>query len=51
MQLARSEYALLGVGAAACLTCIQPPCAGACRHGLPIDTLLTPMHQMLAQQA
>jgi predicted aldo/keto reductase-like oxidoreductase len=47
MQLARSEYAQLGAGAAACLTCAQHPCARACPHGLPIDTLLAPMHQML----
>lgn len=51
MQLARSEYAQLGAGASPCLTCAQPPCAAACPHGLPIDTLLAPMHQMLAQRA
>src|SRR5215831_15664908 len=48
MRLARSEYALLGAGASACLTCTAQPCAGACTHGLPINTLLAPMHQMLA---
>jgi uncharacterized protein len=48
MRLARSEYALLGAGASACLTCTAQPCAGACTHGLPIHTLLTPMHRMLA---
>jgi len=48
MRLARSEYALLGAGASACLTCVQPPCTGACTHGLPIDKLLAPMHRMLA---
>jgi predicted aldo/keto reductase-like oxidoreductase len=48
MKLARREYALLGAGAAACLTCDQHPCAKACTHGLPIDTLLAPTHQMLA---
>jgi predicted aldo/keto reductase-like oxidoreductase len=51
MRLARHEYAQLGAGAAACLACVQPPCAGACPHGLPIDTLLAPMHRMLAQRA
>lgn len=51
MQLARSAYAQLGAGASPCLTCAEPPCAHACPHGLPIDTLLTPMHQMLVQQA
>jgi predicted aldo/keto reductase-like oxidoreductase len=48
MRLARSEYALLGAGASACLTCTAQPCAGACTHGLPINALLTPMHRMLA---
>jgi predicted aldo/keto reductase-like oxidoreductase len=48
MRLARGEYALLGAGAAACLTCTQQPCAGACTHGLPINTLLAPVHRMLA---
>jgi len=51
MQLARSEYAQLGAGAAACLTCAQHPCASACPHGLPIDTLLVPLHLILAQRA
>lgn len=48
LQLARREYALLGSGASACLTCVQPPCAGACPHGLPIETLLAPTHRLLA---
>jgi hypothetical protein len=48
MRLARSEYALLGAGASACLTCTAQPCAGACTHGLAINTLLAPMHRMLA---
>ena len=48
MRLARSEYALLGAGASACLTCVQPPCAGACPHGLPIETILVPTHRRLA---
>ncbi len=47
MRLARSEYALLGAGASACLTCIQPPCAGACTYGLPIETMLAPTHRLL----
>ena len=51
MELARREYARLGAGASACLTCAQPPCAGACTYGLPIDTLLAPLHQMLAHRA
>lgn len=48
IRLARSEYALLGAGASACLTCTAQPCAGACSHGLPINTMLTPMHRLLA---
>lgn len=48
MRLARSEYALLGAGASACLTCTQQPCASACTYGLPINTLLAPMHRTLA---
>ena len=48
MRLARSEYALLGAGASACLTCTAQPCAGACTHGLPINTLLAPVHRILA---
>ena len=48
MRLARSEYAMLGAAASACLTCTAQPCAGACTHGLPINTLLAPMHRMLA---
>lgn len=48
MRLARSEYALLGTGAAACLTCTAQPCAGACTHDLPINTLLAPVHRLLA---
>src|SRR5882724_11105889 len=51
LKLARREYARLGAGAAACLTCAHQVCAGACTHGLAINTLLAPMHRMLAPQA
>ena len=51
LKLARSEYAQLGAGASACLTCAHHVCAGACTHGLAINTLLAPMHRMLAPQA
>jgi hypothetical protein len=51
LKLARSEYAQLGAGASACLTCAHQVCAGACTHGLAINTLLSPMHRMLASQA
>jgi uncharacterized protein len=51
LKLARREYARLGSGASACLTCAHQVCAGACTHGLAINTLLSPMHPMLASQA
>jgi uncharacterized protein len=51
LKLARSAYAQLGDGAAACLTCAHQVCAGACTHGLAINTLLAPMHHMLASPA
>jgi predicted aldo/keto reductase-like oxidoreductase len=47
LALARSEYALLPAGAAACLSCAAKPCQGACHHGLPIERLLAPTHRML----
>jgi len=46
-RLARDEYALLPGSAAACLTCMAKPCAGACTYGLPIERLLAPTHRML----
>src|SRR2546425_35943 len=49
MRLARSEYALLGAGASACLTCTAQPCAGACTHGLPINALLPRRGETLLQ--
>jgi uncharacterized protein len=51
LKMARSEYARLGAGASACLTCAHQVCAGACTHGLAINTLLAPMHRMLAPRA
>ncbi len=45
--LAKSEYALLGHGAAPCLSCAAKPCQSACPHGLRIDNLLGPAHRML----
>ncbi len=47
LMLARSEYALLGGGAAPCLSCAAKPCQSACPHGLPIERLLAPAHRML----
>ena len=46
--LARSEYAQLGDGASACLTCPTQDCAGACTYGLPVAKLTGPTHRMLA---
>jgi predicted aldo/keto reductase-like oxidoreductase len=36
--LALEDYAKLGTGAEACLTCAQEACLGACPYGLPIPT-------------
>ncbi|MEE9275103.1 MAG: aldo/keto reductase [bacterium] len=48
MRLARDEYGRLGAGASACLTCTTQACAGACPHGLRIETLAGDTHRMLA---
>lgn len=48
LRLARGEYALLGAGASACLTCTHQACAGSCTYGLPVQTLLRPTHRMLS---
>ncbi len=50
-KLARSEYALLGDGAAACLTCPTQACAGSCTYGLPVEKLTAPTHRMLTRRA
>ncbi len=34
--LAREDYARLGAGASACLTCADQPCLSACPYGIPI---------------
>jgi predicted aldo/keto reductase-like oxidoreductase len=34
--LARTDYANLEDGAAACLSCVEPPCLGACPNRIPI---------------
>ena len=47
-RLARDEYALLKVNAAACLSCDGQPCANACTHGIPIDEFCAPTHRLLA---
>jgi predicted aldo/keto reductase-like oxidoreductase len=38
-DLARREYAQLGLAASPCLGCAAPACADACPNGLPIPTL------------
>jgi predicted aldo/keto reductase-like oxidoreductase len=49
MRLARDEYALLGSGAEACLSCSAKPCANACVYGLRPDALLAPTHRALTR--
>jgi predicted aldo/keto reductase-like oxidoreductase len=49
--LARSEYAMLGAGAAPCLRCAAQPCRSACEHGVPIARLLVPTHRMLTSRS
>jgi predicted aldo/keto reductase-like oxidoreductase len=46
--LARDEYARLGAGAAACLTCADRTCTNACPFGLNIAELTAPTHRRLA---
>ena len=48
LALARREYALLGDGAAACMSCSAKPCMGSCPHGVPIDRFVVPAHRMLS---
>jgi uncharacterized protein len=48
LRLARDEYARLGAGASACLTCAHHACAGACPHGVPTAELLAPTHRLLS---
>jgi predicted aldo/keto reductase-like oxidoreductase len=38
-ELARAEYAQLGAGAAACSSCSEQRCLGACPGGINIPTL------------
>ncbi len=47
MRMARDEYAMVARNAEACLTCSAKPCAGACPHGLKIDSLTAPTHRLL----
>jgi predicted aldo/keto reductase-like oxidoreductase len=47
LALARSEYAALGDGAAACLGCPHQACAKACPHGLAIPDLTRRAHRAI----
>ncbi len=48
LAYARSEYAALGAGASACLSCAHRACTGACPHGLDIPELTTRAHRTIA---
>jgi uncharacterized protein len=48
-RFAGEEYALLGKGAEACLSCTAKPCADACVYGLRPDVLLAPTHRALTR--
>jgi uncharacterized protein len=48
VDLARDEYASLGAGASACLSCSGQPCTGSCPHGLAPNVLARATHVMLA---
>ncbi len=50
LELARGDYAGLGRGAEACLTCSGQPCAGACPHGVAIEEWMAPTHRRLAPE-
>ena len=47
VRFAKAEYAMLGAGASACLTCSHQSCAGSCTHGLPIEKMTAPTHELL----
>jgi predicted aldo/keto reductase-like oxidoreductase len=48
LELARGDYATLGAGAAACLSCAHPSCLGACPNRLEIASLTRSAHRMLS---
>ncbi len=48
LEFAQREYRQLEVNAAACLSCSGEPCRNACTHGLSIDQMCAPTHQLLA---
>ena len=50
VEFARSEYALLGDAASACINCSGEPCQGACPNGINISDLCAPTHRMLGTE-
>jgi len=48
LALARSAYAALGTGAAACLSCAHRACTGACPHGLDLPGLTQRAHRAIS---
>ena len=48
---ASSEYAALGAGASACLSCAHRACTGACPFGLDIPELTSRTHRVIAGDA
>jgi len=48
LRLARDNYARLGAGASACLSCAHHACAGACPHGVRTHELAGATHRMLS---
>jgi predicted aldo/keto reductase-like oxidoreductase len=48
LELARGDYAALGDGANACLSCSVRSCAGACPYGLQLDVWTEDTHRWLA---
>ncbi len=47
VRFAKAEYSMLGAGASACLDCSHQSCAGSCTHGLPIEKMTAPTHELL----
>ena len=48
LELARQDYAKLGSGAEACLSCAHRSCTGACPYGVEIERWTGDTHRLLA---
>jgi predicted aldo/keto reductase-like oxidoreductase len=48
LPFAKREYAMLGAAASACVSCDGQPCQDACSHGLEVNQLCAPTHELLA---